>query len=572
METTSVVASYPLSLLWPDGVVPAPGTFHQCDESTIQDLDLDDLARALAPKADQLEGLKAILMTLVADPSIISYRHEVLDDLLRSPILVTCFQSLLPQLGEIARLSGPQRQAQTPLQQVLWRLGELEMYVECIKQLQQALINTAEELRSKGLLALQRWVQDTSASESFHALAEELPAMRHQVAGIKSLTIGINLDAQLRPIGAVLLDIRDEEFVERTLLDKLLKRQSEQQGIAVMHSMPPPPPHLPGRAAFAGMSGDNSQPLMHPLFRDVNTVMMHAARPVADALQRYLQTNARALVVLEQELIFYLGAVRLVHKVRSWGLPMCKPEIVAREERVCQLTGHYNLSLVLRLGDRGQNASLAQEIVSNDVDFNDSGRIFILTGPNRGGKTTYTQAVGQTQVLAQAGLFVPALHARLSPVEGVYTHFPAAEKATQERGRLGEEAKRLSAIFAQATRYGLVLLNESLFSTSPGESLYLARDVVAALRLLGTRAIYATHLHELAESLDTLNAMPGSSTVISLVAGVAEDDDETNARSTYVIQPGPPRGRSYARAIASRYGISYEKLTETLRQRGHLVD
>jgi DNA mismatch repair protein MutS len=572
LETTVAVESQPLSLLWPDGAVPAHGAFNLCDESTIQDLDLDDLARALAPKADQIEGLKAILMTLVTDPSIITYRHEVLADLLSSPALVTCFQNLLPQLGEISRLSGPQRQAQTPLQQVLWRLGELEMYVECIKQLQQALENTTEELRSKGLITLQRWVLDTSASESFRSLAEELPAMRKQVAGIKSLTIGINLDAQLRPIGAMLLDIRDEEFVERTLLDKLLKRQSEHQGIAVMHSMPPPPRNMPGKAAFSGMSGDSSQPLMHPLFRDVNTVMMHAARPVADALQRYLQTNARALVVLEQELIFYLGAVRLVNKVRSWGLPMCKPEIVAREGRTCQLTANYNLSLVLRLGDRGKSTNLAQEIVCNDVDFCDSGRIFILTGPNRGGKTTYTQAVGQTQVLAQAGLFVPATRACLSPVEGVFTHFPAAEKATQERGRLGEEAKRLSAIFSEATRYSLVLLNESLFSTSPGESLYLARDVVAALRLLGTRAIYATHLHELAENLDGLNAMPGVSTVVSLVAGVAEDDDETSARSTYVIQPGPPRGRSYARAIAARYGISYDKLSETLRQRGHLSD
>ncbi|MHB1354578.1 MAG: MutS-related protein [Anaerolineae bacterium] len=571
METIAYVEPQPLSLLWPDGVVPAHGAFQQCDESTIEDLDLDDLARALAPKADQLEGLKTILMTLVADPAIITYRHEVLDDLLNSPALVTCFQNLLPQLGEISRLSGPQRQAQTPLQQVLWRLGELEMYVECIKQLQQALVTT-EGFRSKGILALQRWIQETSASESFRSLAEELPAMRKQVAGIKSLTIGINLDAQLRPIGAMLLDIRDEEFVDRTLLDKLLKRQSEHQGIAVMHAMPPAPRNLPGRAAFSGMSGENSQPLMHPLFRDVNTVMMHAARPVADALQRYLQTNARALVVLEHELVFYLGAVRLVNKVRSWGLPMCKPEIAARVERTCQLSGNYNLSLVLRLGDRGQSANLAQEIVCNDVDFNDSGRIFILTGPNRGGKTTYTQAVGQTQVLAQAGLFVPATSASLSPVEGVFTHFPAAEKATQERGRLGEEAKRLSAIFSQATRYSLVLLNESLFSTSPGESLYLARDVVAALRLLGVRGIYATHLHELAENLDGLNAMPGVSTVVSLVAGVAEDDDETSARSTYLIQPGPPRGRSYARAIAARYGISYEKLTEALRQRGHLGD
>ena len=87
METIPYVEPQPLSLLWPGGIVPAHGAYQQCDESTIEDLDLDDLARALAPKADQLEGLKTILMTLVADPAIITYRHEVLEDLFGPPLL-----------------------------------------------------------------------------------------------------------------------------------------------------------------------------------------------------------------------------------------------------------------------------------------------------------------------------------------------------------------------------------------------------------------------------------------------------------------------------------------------------
>jgi len=143
-------------------------------------------------------------------------------------------------------------------------------------------------------------------------------------------------------------------------------------------------------------------------------------------------------------------------------------------------------------------------------------------------------------------------------------------------GRLGEEASRLSAIFHKATRRSLVLLNESLSTTSPGESLYLARDIVRALRLLGGRAIFATHLHELAQT-DQLNASPGDSLVISMVAGAitmetSADGAPQTVQRTYKISPAPPMGLSYAHDIAQHFGISFEQLTQTLRERKQIDD
>jgi DNA mismatch repair protein MutS len=156
-------------------------------------------------------------------------------------------------------------------------------------------------------------------------------------------------------------------------------------------------------------------------------------------------------------------------------------------------------------------------------------------------------------------------------VDSIYTHFPVEERPSLEAGRLGEEAKRLGEIFTQATRFSLVLLNESLSSTSPGESLYLARDIMRALKLLGARVIFATHLHELAEGLDALNdTWPGDCKLVSLVARTEQVNStgtEDGARRTYRIVPGPALGLSYARDIAARYGISFEQLQETLRSR-----
>jgi DNA mismatch repair protein MutS len=242
----------------------------------------------------------------------------------------------------------------------------------------------------------------------------------------------------------------------------------------------------------------------------------------------------------------------------------------------------------LRMGEKGQagkpalqeeSKPAAHGIVLNDVHFGEEGRVFVLTGPNRGGKTTFTQAVGLSHVLYQAGLLVPGTRARLSPVDAILTHFPMAEEYSLEAGRLGEEAQRLAAIFRRATPHSLILLNESLFSTSPGESLYLARDVVRALRYLGTRAIYATHLHELAANVEEINQQtPGEGRVASLVAtvdrvapgeGGAEhcSGDNDIARPTFRIETGPPMGLSYARQIATRYGISFEQLANTIDRR-----
>jgi DNA mismatch repair ATPase MutS len=271
------------------------------------------------------------------------------------------------------------------------------------------------------------------------------------------------------------------------------------------------------------------------------------------------------LIQLESEIAFYLGAVALIHRMQAAGLPMCAPKTVTVDARLCSMQGMVNLILALHQLDSGL-PSAADSIVPNDADFGPQGRIFILTGPNQGGKTVYTQGVGLAQILFQAGLYVPAQAARMSPVDGIYTHFTTLEKIGEGTGRLAEEAKRLNEIFRSISDKSLVLLNESLSSTSPGESLYLARDIVRALKLFGVRAIFATHLHELASDLDAFNdSAPGDSRVVSLVAGVNMESGETDdlngkVHANYVIKPGPPRGLSYARGIAFRYGISFEQL------------
>ncbi len=313
--------------------------------------------------------------------------------------------------------------------------------------------------------------------------------------------------------------------------------------------------------------------MLVPLFRDLSQVLAQICRPIADALRRYVAMRTDFLAEIGRELAFYVGAAELILRMQSRGLAFCKPGLAVVGERLCLLRETYCLSLALRFAAQEEPRDVRQRIVDNDCLFDSETRVFILTGPNRGGKTTYMQAVGQAQVLAQAGLFVPGREALLSPVDAIFTHFPREEQPDMDAGRLGEEARRLTSIFQRATQDSLILLNESLSNTSPHESFQLALDVVRALRVLGARAIYTTHLHDLAtEAIRLRDGERAQSGVASLVSLTDEEPGttagEARVRRTFKIVRRAPTGSSHAREIALLYGISYEQLVETMRRRG----
>ena len=118
---------------------------------------------------------------------------------------------------------------------------------------------------------------------------------------------------------------------------------------------------------------------------------------------------------------------------------MTKPQILDEGSGKLSTKGLYNLKLAIQILDGSQ-----LDVVKNDFEFSKEHGIYIMTGPNRGGKTTFTQAVGLIVLLAQNGLYVPCEALSLSPCDNIFTHFPADENQTVNLGRLGEESKRIS--------------------------------------------------------------------------------------------------------------------------------
>jgi len=555
----------PFSLLWPTGA--ARGST-ELDAQCVRDLELDQTLLALTRSSIERSKVREILTRICTDPAVIAYRQDVIEDLWDHAAFREGLETLLPSVGALDSYRSSFDRKRSTFQDVTWRLGELDHFVSCVGGLNALFDAVGEGVRAEGWRALRGLIAQTAADPVYRNLARELPGMLDTLRTKASVTIGVNLDSQLRPVAATLLSVNARRFTSSSFLDRLLGRETDEfKGIGPLHSVPEidPGPGIPGLAG----GRQDVNPLMVPLFSDLARVLDSVCRPIARTLRRYVTVQSGFLATLSGDMTFYLAAIRLMERLRGRGLPVCRPGITPMDERVGELREAYNLNLALNGAGPKDGAD---RIVRNDVCMDRDRRISILTGPNQGGKTTYTQMVGLCQILAQAGLWVPAADARISPVDNIFTHYPIEESLAKATGRFGDEAQRLGQIFKRATRHSLILLNESLASTSPGESVYLAQDISRILRRMGTRAIFATHLHELAAAVPQLNAeADGDSGLVSLVASRLRDGEDGDQRS-YKILPGPPMGRSYAREIASKYGISYEQLTTLLRERGVLDD
>ncbi len=196
---------------------------------------------------------------------------------------------------------------------------------------------------------------------------------------------------------------------------------------------------------------------------------------------------------LRAELGFLLGCLNLHDALSAKGEPACLPEPVPAGTPALSARGLYDACLSLALG--------AARAVGSDVEA-DGKRLVVITGANRGGKSTFLRGLGLAQLLLQAGMFVPAETFRADVRDGLFTHFKREEDEALRSGKLDEELGRMSALVDQARPGSLVLLNESFASTNEREGSEIARQIVRALLEAGIKVGYVTHMYDLASSLD----------------------------------------------------------------------
>ena len=150
-----------------------------------------------------------------------------------------------------------------------------------------------------------------------------------------------------------------------------------------------------------------------------------------------------------------------------------------------------------------------ERFIANDLSLGPSDRLWLVTGPNMGGKSTFLRQAALIAVLAQTGSYVPATRAKVGIVDRLFSRVGASDNLARGRSTFMVEMVETAAILAQATRASLVILDEIGRGTSTYDGLAIAWAVVEAMHDdIACRTLFATHYHELtrlAARLDCLS-------------------------------------------------------------------
>jgi hypothetical protein len=192
--------------------------------------------------------------------------------------------------------------------------------------------------------------------------------------------------------------------------------------------------------------------------------------------------------VLRIELAFYIGCVNLHERLAGKGEPTCMPLPAAADERRLSFRSLCDVGLAL---------TIDRQVVGNSANA-DGKNLVIVTGPNTGGKSTFLRSVGLAQMMMQSGMFVAAESFHASLCDGLFTHYKREEDVRMESGKFDEELRRMSAIIDRIAPRSIILFNESFAATNEREGSEIARQIVSALVERGARAVFVTHMYELA--------------------------------------------------------------------------
>lgn len=476
-----------------------------------------------------------------SDLRVIGYRQQVIADLLACPELLDTLSTAHPILNDIRELRKLDEDGVASAESYLYSITEIELYVSCINSLAEGFGKIKGVFKSEAFKRLSDFVLDMTSSEYYVKLNEKLKALADRVNEVKSITIGVNLDNELRPESAGVISINSEKFKSGKLLDKILRMSFKNDAFTTIAELTP---------FGKGQSENRQQALIGAFNSAIEEVFRGSVKGWRSVVSDYVMENTDFLLKLLPEIEFLSKSARLIKRLSDKeGCGTVYPTLAPVSEKRFAAKGLYNPRVALAIEER---------IVDNDFAFDENGGLYVLTGPNRGGKSVITVALGAAQAMCQLGLPVAAKEAVISPVSGIFTHFPEGAEDTIDKGRLGEECQRLKEIFDALDKDSMILLDESLSSTGAYEASYLASEVIASFAALGVRGIFSTHLHELAASVAEINersAAVGGIKIDTLVAGI-EDGERS-----FKIYRMKPDGKSYARDIADKYGLSFENLT-----------
>lgn len=490
----------------------------RADPDFFVDLNLNQVVDAILAGREEY-ALRPFFLAPLKSVDAIKYRHEILQEL-ETPALHEAVKSFAQKMGAMRRFRRTSDRVVNKQVKEGWFLNSVEAYCEAVGRLAHDLV--ALNPKSRGLSSFHEYLKKYSESDGFTSLVEETKKVRADLSASKYSLL-----------------IRGNQFSVR-------KYEGEAEYSAVVEKT----------FAKFKQGAVKDYRIEIPEYLDVNHIeeaaLEFVARMYPEVFQRlddYCSKHAghldRTIAKFDREVQFYLANLDLVAQLRATGLHFCYPEVSDKSKEVSNREG-FDQALAIKL--MRENSS----VVPNDFYMRGRERIFVVNGPNQGGKTTFARAFAQLHYMASLGCLVPGKEAHLFLFDRIFTHFEREENINDLRSKLEDDLVRVHSILDRCTPNSVIIVNELFSSSALPDAVFLGKKVLERIIQLDSLCVYVTFLDE----LSTLDKS------VSLLSTVRSDNPEV---CTFKIERRPADGLAYAQAIANKYQLSYERIKERVK-------
>lgn len=435
-------------LMYPDRAFAVPEEFPFEKELLLSDLELNVILEAMAKGDEAIRAAcRAAMLEYCTVEEEILYRQEILAELIEKPdfareVYAVAVETLYRRKKEHVWLQSQMN--------ALFRgaVEILRMTMEQLKKLRAIADKYNGKMKSRALVQLVAMLREELSDAYFAEVAAHLDEL--------AFNDGMLISA---------------EFGEKLQGDRYTMRRLDKKGVKLKWMFAP----------SISISSKDEEGLKDLELRKAR-VISENVNVLAQATEHVLQF----FTSLRDEMGFYVGCLNLRDTLTAAGHSVCMPAIShAGRKRV--YANLYDMSLPL-IG--------VKNVVGNDMDYSQK-RLFIITGANQGGKSTFLRSLGQSQVMLQCGMFVAATSYCGHIASGIFTHFRKEEDAKMDSGKLDEELERMSRIANAVKKGATIMFNESFAATNEREGAEIGRQITQALLESNVEVFSVTHLYQL---------------------------------------------------------------------------
>ena len=442
-----------VNLLTPAGQAAPERMLNLSRDALINDLELDALLEGVSNGDSVIEAaLRRALFAPLHDPKLVEYRHAVLQDAMEHPTELKTLYDISLEAEKRRKAADYWRTNYYLTNTFTGAIDYILNFTKTLLSLRQLAEQYLTTFRSEGFLSLFRTLREELSDEYLNQVRSELGDM-HLSDGV---LMSAGLDSHLQTVNYQMHKKEKKLFS----LDRF-KGQSYQL-----------------------QKGDDATGT------DITNRYNRAINEVTNALAQSAEYLAAFFDGLRGQLAFYMGCLNFMERMRESGMPVCIPEVTGAETDSRKYEELYDISLVFlkKTAVKGNTLDAAHK------------KLYIVTGANKGGKTTFLRSLGQAQLMAQCGMPVAAKSCTF-PVRGnLFTHFKREEDKWMKSGKLDEELERMSKIADYLHPGDLIMFNEAFSSTNEREGSEIARQITDALTESGVEVFFVSHQHAYASA------------------------------------------------------------------------